>query len=204
MKILKRLIIVFAVLLISVAVFVIANISYSKYVLYPKWVEEYLQSRYTENMVIQKIRFSDMGWLAAVSPENDLNIQFSVKGKYIDTYLERNLEYQTEQALEEKYPEYSCQAQMLGYESIDAPFPELYQLYMEKGAPPKWEDVPDHIRLERLRIDTNCEIGDKDKQDILNTIYDRDVRTSIVEIYDGNEMYTFKYDMSSGMYIEYE
>lgn len=202
MKILKRLIITFIILLMSIVIFIMANIYYSKYVSYPKWVEEYLQSRYTENMVIQKIRFSDMGWIATVSPENNPYIQFLVKGKYIDTYLECNLEYQAEQILEEKYPAYSCEAQIFGYESINTPFPELYQFYRENGMPPGWEDIPDYIRLERLRINTYSKISDQDKYDIFKTIFERGIRTNLVEIFDGDNMYIFKYDMNSGMYVD--
>lgn len=202
MKIFKRLVITFVILLVSIAVFIMANIYYSKYVSYPKWIEGYLQSRYTENMVIKNISFSDMGWLATVSPENNPNIQFSVKGKHIDTYLERSLEYQAEQTLEENYPAYSCQAQIFGYESISTPFPELYQFYQENGMPPRWSALPDYIRLERLRINTYSNISDQDKQDIFKTISERGIRTNLVEIFDGDNMYTYKYDMNSGMYID--
>ena len=202
MKIFKRLVITFVILLVSIAVFIMANIYYSKYVSYPKWVEGYLQSRYTENMVIKNISFSDMGWLATVSPKSNPNIQFSVRGKHIDTYLERSLEYQAEQTLEENYPAYSCQAQIFGHESISTPFPELYQFYQENGMPPRWSDLPDYIRLERLRINTYGNISDQDKQDIFKTISEKGIRTNLVEIFDGDNMYTYKYDMNSGMYMD--
>lgn len=200
MKLFKRILTVFFIILLSGVICILGNIYYSKNISYPKWVQSYLQSRYTENMIVQKINFSDMGYSAVVSPANNTDLEFSVRGKYIDTYLERILEYQAEQTMKAIYPEYNYTAQMFSYESITPPFTELYQLYKEYGRPANWDEVPDYIRLERLHISTNQDINDVPINSIIKTMLELEIKTSLIEIFDGNDLYSFRYDVSDDVF----
>lgn len=151
-------------------------------------------------MFIRKVYFNDIGYCAKVSPETEPNLEFSVRGKYIDTYLERILEYQAEQELKDIYPEYDYTAQMFAYESITTPWEELYQLYEKYGRPANWNELPKYIQLERLRINTKQYIDENLINDIINKIPLLNFKTSVIEIYDGNKLYSFQYDALSNTF----
>ena len=201
MKVIKKVFIGLLAMIILFAIFITINIAYTKYVSYPKWVNEYVQNRYKEPMIIQKIYVSDMGYCAVVSPKTEPNLKFTVRGKYIDTYLERSLEYQVEQNLKSIYPKYDCVAQMFSYESIQTPFAELYKLYEEYERPPTWKEIPEYIRLERLRINTNQYVDNESINAIIKKMCASEFRTSIIEIYDGNILQTFQFEPDDNTFI---
>ncbi|NDO18106.1 hypothetical protein FMM68_00270 [Lachnospiraceae bacterium MD329] len=197
----KNLIILITIMLLIPTIYLLINIVYSKYISYPKWVKNYLQNKYSENMIITDTYMSDFGYCAVVSPETEPDLKFSVRGKYIDTYLERALEYEAEQKFNNIYPEYTCVAQMFGYESITTPFEELYTLYEKHNRPANWNEIPEYIRLERLRINTNQYIDEELVNNIVNTILLSDVKTSIIEIYDGRQQHIFRFDTINNAFM---
>lgn len=167
---------------------------------YKHWIYEYLSERYHENMQIKDIYTDQWGLCAKVVPTDNPELAFEIKSKYSDTYLESALEYEAEKSIKNMFPQYIIVAQMNGYESIETPFPELYQLYENYNRPANWIEIPEYIRLERLRIYTNEPIDNEAIEYIVNCVLLSDFRTSIIELYDGKELYSFQFNMSNNTF----
>ena len=200
MKKVRNIFILLSVILIVGILFFAMNIVVSK-IQYKKWLNSYLSERYEENMNIKNIYVDQWGWSAEAYPECNKDLVFKIKAKVSETYLESSLEYEAEKMLNIIFPQYEIIAQMCGYEDFNSPFPELYQLYKQYGRPAQWNELPEYICLKKIRINTEQYMNNIITNDIIKTVSLADVKTSIIEIYDGDKLYTFKFDVSKNEFI---
>lgn len=194
---------IFIAAFIAIVLFITLNIIMAKYE-YRRWVINYLQSRYTETMRIKDTYFDDMGMCAVVYPLNNPEIKFEVAGKYVDRYLEHVLEFEAEQKIKQKYKEYECQVLMVSNaETIETPYPELYELYKKLGRPANWSEVSDDVLLREIKIT----IDNADKNiisQIVEFIGNCRFKSLNIKIFDGENYHTYKLNEEKAYYKKEE
>lgn len=171
-------------LLLILLLFVYFNVLWSKNK-YKEWAADYLQNRYSENMNIQEIYMDpDVGYSAEVSPENDAECIFIIKGKEVDTYLETVLEQEAIYEIESKLKGSQCYASMYVTEAVKTPFQELYDLYRQLRVPPTWENVPRWIKLEMFAIKVDYDVGDDEANNIISIMNSATFKSARLSIRD--------------------
>ena len=135
-----------------------------------------------------------MGYCAVVATDDLPDLDFKVMAKYTDRYLERVLEYIAEQDIEKLLNYCKCTASMFSMESIENPYPELYELYKKLKRPPTWNDVPQYVRLNELFIRTNGELSMNDANKIMQNLQECNFTAHNVDIIGTNKSYSFAYD----------
>lgn len=93
-----------------------------------------------------------MGYYAYVSTEEIPDLNFLVRGKYDDMYLERVLEYEAEKQIESMFPRSKCTAIMTLRSNKSTVYDDLYKLYENLGRPAQWSDVPQYMKFAELYI----------------------------------------------------
>lgn len=205
MKMYKKIILIctlsILVFIFIVVLFVYFNILWSKYQ-YKEWAVEYLQNRYSENMNVRDVYVdTDVGYSADVSPDDNPDCIFIIKGKKVDTYLETVLEQEAIYEIESKVKGSQCYASMYSIEAVKNPFQELYDLYQQLKAPPKWENVPDWIKLEMFAIEVNYDVSGGNMDNIINVMDNASFKSARLSIRDKDgEQYYYLFNEETQQY----
>lgn len=199
-KIIKVFIGIIFTLIIASILFMVGNILTTKYS-YTQWVNSYLNDKYTEKMDINKIYFSDIGYCAEVYTEENPNLNFTVRSKYIDTYLESILEYSAIKEIESLYINSECRAYMFPTDSINTPYSELYELYKQLERPAQWHEVPEHVVLYQIFIKTPDLLSKDKAEQMIERISDCEFKSFEIYISDNNEnRFEFIYNENNQTY----